>query len=116
MPRLADRLDSIELSGVRRVFELARTLTDPVNLSIGQPHFPVPDAVKAAAKSAIDADRNGYTLTQGIPELRQRVLADAAAHEVEDAPVGPPTVTQPAEPGGDSPLDALTQSGGDLHR
>jgi MFS family permease len=44
------------------------------------------------------------------------VLPDAAAHEVEDAPVGPPTVTQPAEPGGDSPLDTLTQSGGDLHR
>ena len=35
------------------------------------------------------------------------VLADAAAHTVEDAPVGPPVVTQPAEPGGDSPLDVL---------
>ena len=44
------------------------------------------------------------------------VLADAAAHQVEDAPLGPPTVEQPAEPGGASPLDALPESTGDLHR
>jgi hypothetical protein len=44
------------------------------------------------------------------------VLADAAAHEVEDAPVGPPTVEQPAEPGGASPLDGLPESTGDLIR
>jgi MFS family permease len=44
------------------------------------------------------------------------VLADAAAHEVEDAPVGPPTVDQPAQPGGPSPLDGLPESTGDLIR
>jgi hypothetical protein len=42
------------------------------------------------------------------------VLADAAAHDPDDiAPVGPPTVEQPGEPGGISPL---TQSVGDLSR
>lgn len=44
------------------------------------------------------------------------VLADAAAHDVEGAPVGPPTVEQPAEPGGESPLDGLPESTGDLIR
>jgi MFS family permease len=44
------------------------------------------------------------------------VLADASAHAVQDAPVGPPTVEQPAEPGGVSPLDALPESSGDLIR
>ena len=44
------------------------------------------------------------------------VLADASAHAVEDAPVGPPTVEQPAQPGGPSPLDALPESTGDLSR
>ncbi|MBY0457455.1 MAG: aminotransferase class I/II-fold pyridoxal phosphate-dependent enzyme, partial [Gemmataceae bacterium] len=56
-----------------------RSLKDPVNLSIGQPHFPVPDPIKQAAKAAIDADHNGYTVTQGIAELRERLLADARA-------------------------------------
>ncbi len=44
------------------------------------------------------------------------VLADAAAHDVGDAPVGPPTGDQPAEPGGVSPLDGLPESTGDLIR
>jgi len=43
----------IDSSGIRKVFELARSLKDPVNLSIGQPHFDVPEPIKAAARDAI---------------------------------------------------------------
>jgi aspartate aminotransferase/aminotransferase len=74
---LADRTKTIEMSGIRKIFELGRALKDPINLSIGQPHFDVPESIKLAAKGAIDAGRNGYTLTQGIPELREKLLADA---------------------------------------
>src|SRR3954471_16822401 len=70
---IAERMSHIESSGIRKVFELARSLKDPVNLSIGQPHFDVPDPVKAAAKDAIDQGRNAYTVTQGIPELRAKI-------------------------------------------
>jgi aspartate aminotransferase/aminotransferase len=73
---IADRMSHIESSGIRKVFELARSLKDPVNLSIGQPHFDVPDPVKAAAKAAIDRGLNGYTVTQGIPELRAQLADD----------------------------------------
>ena len=67
---IADRMSRIEASGIRKIFELGRGLKDPVNLSIGQPHFDVPEPIKAAAKAAIDRGDNGYTVTQGIPELR----------------------------------------------
>ncbi len=77
---IADRMSHIESSGIRKVFELARSLKDPVNLSIGQPHFDVPDPVKAAAKDAIDLGRNGYTVTQGIPELLAKISADLRRH------------------------------------
>src|SRR2546430_14712584 len=70
---IADRARAIEMSGVRKIFELGRSLKDPVNLSIGQPHFPVPDPVRAALKAAADAGHNGYTVTQGIPELRAKI-------------------------------------------
>jgi aspartate aminotransferase/aminotransferase len=73
---IADRTRSIEVSGIRKVFDLAAQLKDPVNLSIGQPDFPVPAPIKAAAKAAIDQDRNGYTPTQGIAELRSKIAAD----------------------------------------
>jgi aspartate/methionine/tyrosine aminotransferase len=73
---IADKMRHIEVSGIRKVFDLAAKLKDPVNLSIGQPHFPVPEPIKKAAKDAIDADKNGYTVTQGIPELRAKIEAD----------------------------------------
>lgn len=72
---IADRMGLIEVSGIRKVFELGASLTDPVNLSIGQPDFPVPAPIKQAAKKAIDEDRNGYTVTDGILPLREKILA-----------------------------------------
>jgi aspartate aminotransferase/aminotransferase len=75
---IAERMQHIEVSGIRKVFDLARSLKDPVNLSIGQPDFDVPAPVKQAAKAAIDRGDNAYTLTQGIPELRARIQADVS--------------------------------------
>lgn len=70
---IADRALRFESSGIRRVFELAATMRDPVNLSIGQPDFDVPDEVKDACVAAIREGRNGYSLTQGIAPLRARL-------------------------------------------
>ena len=36
-------------SVIRKVFEEARDVVDPINLTLGQPDFPVPDVVKRAA-------------------------------------------------------------------
>jgi aspartate aminotransferase/aminotransferase len=50
-------------------------MDDPINLSIGQPDFDVPDAVKDAAVRAIREGRNKYTVTQGIPGLHEALRA-----------------------------------------
>ena len=76
---ISARAKALDTSGIRKVFELGATLKDPINLSIGQPDFPVPDELKRAAKDAIDADHNGYTLTQGIPALRARICEHLVA-------------------------------------
>ncbi len=70
---IAERARSIDASGIRRVFDLGAKLADPINLSIGQPDFPVPEPIKRAALQAIEDDRNGYTVTQGLPVLRETV-------------------------------------------
>ncbi len=46
-----------------------------VNLAQGFPDFPAPDAVKQAAKRAIDEEHNQYTITWGTPVLRQAISA-----------------------------------------
>jgi aspartate/methionine/tyrosine aminotransferase len=74
-PWLADRTANFDSSGIRKVFDLAAKMANPINLSIGQPDFPVPDAVKDAAVAAIRGDKNGYSQTQGIAELRAKLQA-----------------------------------------
>ncbi len=76
---IADRTLAFDSSGIRKVFDLAATLKDPINLSIGQPDFDVPRPVQEACISAIESHKNGYALTQGIPALRERLQADVDA-------------------------------------
>jgi aspartate aminotransferase/aminotransferase len=71
-PRFARRMDRLQLSGIRKVFDLAARLKDPVNLSLGQPDFAVPPKIADAAVRAIRAGKNGYTATAGLPELHRR--------------------------------------------
>lgn len=66
---------SVDASGIRKVFDLAAKLKDPVNLSIGQPDFDVPDLLKEKAIDAIRAGKNSYTPTQGIRELLEPLKA-----------------------------------------
>ncbi len=74
-PWLAQRTAEFDASGIRKVFDLAANMADPINLSIGQPDFAVPEAMKDAAIEAIRNDKNGYSVTQGIPDLREAVQA-----------------------------------------
>lgn len=71
------RAAAFDSSGIRKAFDLAARLDDPINLSIGQPDFAMPPAAREAAKAATDAGKNGYTPTQGIPALRERLEAEA---------------------------------------
>ena len=76
---IAKHVKPLGESGIRRVFDLGATLDDPINLSIGQPDYPVPDNIKRAMIRAIEEDHNNYTVTRGLAELRTRI-----ARELED--------------------------------
>ncbi|MHC5199682.1 MAG: pyridoxal phosphate-dependent aminotransferase [Planctomycetota bacterium] len=72
MDYLADRTGLMDASGIRKVFALAAELKDPVNFSIGQPDFDVPDPIKEAAIEAIRAGQNSYSQTAGNAAVVQR--------------------------------------------
>ena len=76
---ISKRAGAFDSSGIRKVFDLAARLQDPINLSIGQPDFEMPAAAREAAKEAVDAGRNGYTPTQGVAALRDRLEAQVRA-------------------------------------
>lgn len=76
---ISERLQNIDASGIRKVFDLAASMTDPINLSIGQPHFDTPEPIKQAFKQAIDHGYNAYSQTQGIKPLIARIQQDVDA-------------------------------------
>ncbi|MCH4123400.1 MAG: pyridoxal phosphate-dependent aminotransferase [Levilactobacillus sp.] len=65
---------SATLKTGQRAQELRDAGVDVINLSVGQPDFPTPTAIKDATVAAIRANQvDGYTATAGILPLRQAV-------------------------------------------
>jgi len=81
---ISGRANAVDASGIRKVFDLAAKLKDPINLSIGLPDFDVPDSVKNVAIESIRAGNNRYTQTQGIAPLRERLRHDLSAEMGRD--------------------------------
>jgi aspartate aminotransferase len=70
---LADRTSKIDASGIRKVFALGDQMKDPVNFSIGQPDFDVPEELKEEAIKAIREGFNKYSQTSGNETLKAKI-------------------------------------------
>jgi aspartate/methionine/tyrosine aminotransferase len=81
---ISHRAHGVDASGIRKAFDLAAKMKDPINLSIGLPDFDVPDAAKEAAIAAIRAGHNRYSQTQGIAPLRERLRKDLSTEMGRD--------------------------------
>lgn len=75
---LAERTSRIDASGIRKVFALAAEMDNPVNFSIGQPDFDVPEALKQEAIKAIEMGFNRYSQTAGHEPLKARIQSTLA--------------------------------------
>ena len=76
---VADRTSLIDASGIRKVFALAAELENPINFSIGQPDFDVPEPLKQEAIKAIEAGLNKYSQTAGDKEFKDKITARVSA-------------------------------------
>lgn len=76
---IADRMHKIDASGIRKVFDLAHKMRDPINLSIGQPHFDTPEPIKNALSRAVTEGKNAYSQTQGIAPLLDKIQTSVDA-------------------------------------
>jgi aspartate/methionine/tyrosine aminotransferase len=73
-PRPAARLQGLRQSTIREMTRLAIE-HDAVNLAQGFPDFPPPAAIVSAAREALEHGHNQYTVTWGIPPLREAIAA-----------------------------------------
>ena len=70
-----ENLLKLKRSGIRLYTNLARTVDGCVMLTIGEPDFDTPQAIKDAAAAAIAANQTHYAPNQGTEALRKAVAA-----------------------------------------
>ncbi|MDU5816873.1 MAG: aminotransferase class I/II-fold pyridoxal phosphate-dependent enzyme, partial [Staphylococcus sp.] len=58
---------------IRQFSNRMKHIDDCVNLTIGQPDFPMPDVVKEVYINAIKEDKTSYSHNKGLPETRQAI-------------------------------------------
>ncbi|MCD1163242.1 aminotransferase A [Peribacillus frigoritolerans] len=61
----------VQISGIRKFYNMVADIEGTISLTIGQPDFPTPMHIKEAAKQAIDNDYTVYTHNAGYLELRE---------------------------------------------
>lgn len=71
------KVKELEISGIRKFFNMVADKEGIISLTIGQPDFPTPDHVKNAGIKAIEENYTSYTHNAGFIELRR-----AACHYI----------------------------------
>ncbi|CAH0345890.1 aminotransferase A [Bacillus sp. CECT 9360] len=68
---LNPRVKDIEISGIRKFYNMVAHIDDTISLTLGQPDFPTPSHIKDYAKQAVDENFTVYTHNAGFIGLRE---------------------------------------------
>jgi len=86
MDIIARNVKRVELSGIRRFFNKVAEYPGTISLTLGQPDFKVPEAIKTAMIKAIEENKTVYTTNAGILELRQEISSFLNSFNIEYSP------------------------------
>lgn len=68
-------LEPLRRSGIRVYTNMAKEVPGCIMLTLGEPDFPTPEPIKAAAVAALQADMTHYAPNQGCEDLRRAIAA-----------------------------------------
>ena len=63
----------IKPSGIRKFFDIAATMDDVISLSVGEPDFQTPWAIRKAGIDSLERGKTKYSSNAGILELRREI-------------------------------------------
>ena len=86
MIHLNQNLTPLKRSAIRVFTNLAKETPDCAMLTIGEPDFDTPEAIKAAAIAALNADQTHYAPNQGTLALRKAIASFETARGNETTP------------------------------
>lgn len=71
--RIAERVQAVPASGIRRFFDIIASMEDVISLGVGEPDFVTPWPIREAAIRAIEQGLTHYTSNFGLRELREAI-------------------------------------------
>lgn len=74
--RIAQRLQDVPGSGIRRFFDIIASMDHVISLGVGEPDFVTPWPIAEAAIRAIEQGHTHYTSNLGLLELREAISAE----------------------------------------
>ena len=78
MNKLSNRVNRLAASATLAMSQKSQELkaqgVDVINMSVGEPDFNTPDAIKESAKQAIDDNWSRYSPVPGYPALRKAIV------------------------------------------
>ena len=76
---IADRVEQIPPSGIRKFFDISATMKNVISLGIGEPDFVTPAPILEAGRLSLQQGETSYTSNSGTLELRQAISRNLAA-------------------------------------
>lgn len=70
---IAQHIQQMPSSGIRKFFDVAQTMEGVVSLGVGEPDFKTPLPIRKAAIASLEKGETAYSSNQGMPELRKRI-------------------------------------------
>ena len=112
---LPERITNIQPSGIRKFFDIAQQVEGVISLSVGEPDFKTPWAVRKEAIRVLEKGRTAYTANSGLAELR-RVISKYLIQTIhtEYSPDNEIIVTVGGSEAIDMALRTLVQSGDEV--
>jgi aminotransferase len=70
---LSENVKNIQFSGIRKFFDIAATMDNVISLSVGEPDFKTPWAIRRKAILSLEMGHTQYGSNSGIAELRAQL-------------------------------------------
>ncbi|MEQ8156326.1 MAG: aminotransferase class I/II-fold pyridoxal phosphate-dependent enzyme [Clostridiaceae bacterium] len=66
-------VEAVEISGIRKFYNLVAKVEGAISLTLGQPDFNTPESIKEGIIRAVNENRTEYTANAGILPLREKI-------------------------------------------
>jgi aminotransferase len=112
MPEISKVAQALPPSGIRKFFDIVSQMKDVISLSVGEPDFQTPWAIRESGIESLERGQTNYTSNYGLIELREAIAKHIdARYDIRYKPAEEVLITVGVSEGMDLAMRALLNPG-----